>query len=70
MIDLYSPQYLNDPFPFYKKLRTEAPITPGLMPQSFLVSRYEDVVTVLKRPAVFSSTPRANRRSTLLSSCR
>jgi len=68
MIDLYSPQYLQDPFPFYRQLRAEAPITPALIPQTFLVSRYDDVVTVLKRPAVFSSTSGANRRATLIGS--
>src|SRR5690348_2804211 len=68
MIDLYSPQYLQDPFPFYRQLRTEAPITPALIPQTFLVSRYDDVVAVLKRPAVFSSTVGENRRVTLIGS--
>ena len=68
MIDLYNPQFLQDPFPFYRQLRTEAPITPALIPQSFLVSRYDDVVAVLKRPAVFSSTIGTNRRASLLAS--
>jgi cytochrome P450 len=68
MIDLYSQQYLLDPFPFYRKLRTEAPIAPALIPQTFLVSRYDDVVTVLKQPAVFSSTSGANRRASLIGS--
>lgn len=46
---------LEDPFPFYARLRQEAPVTfaPGF--QLWLVSRYQDVMTVLKDSRRFSS---------------
>jgi cytochrome P450 len=50
-----APPQREDPFPFYARLRQEAPVTfaPGL--QLWLVSRYQDVLTVLKDPRRFSS---------------
>jgi cytochrome P450 len=49
------PPLLDDPFPFYARLRQEAPVTFAPAFQLWLVSRYQDVMTVLKDPRRFSS---------------
>ena len=53
-INLISPEFKADPFPFYARLRAEQPVcrvdialAPGLR-EAWLVTRYDDVVTVLK----------------------
>jgi cytochrome P450 len=48
------PQAQN-PYPFYERLRKEAPITFNPMLGMWLVSRYDDIVSVLDNPASFSS---------------
>ena len=50
-IDIASPQFKADPFPFYARLRAEAPVSQIDLPdgtKAWLVTRYDDVVTVLK----------------------
>lgn len=52
---IYSPEIWNDPHPFYSTLRRDAPVSqvePGGM---WAVTRYEDVLYVLKNPQIFSS---------------
>jgi cytochrome P450 len=44
-----------DPFPVYRRLRDEAPVHWTDEPGAWVVSRYADVVQVLKRPELFSS---------------
>lgn len=49
--DLASPHFKADPYPFYARLRTEAPVHPTTLPgkqPAWLVTRYEDVLGVLK----------------------
>ncbi len=48
--DLASPQFKANPYPFYARLRTEAPVYPtrALSRQVWLVTRYDDVLQVLK----------------------
>ena len=53
--DLASPQFKANPYPFYARLRAEAPVyritlpgTLGPRRAAWLVTRYEDVVSVLK----------------------
>ncbi|MCY1081567.1 cytochrome P450 [Archangium lansingense] len=53
--NIYSPEIWNDPHPFYSTLRREAPVSqvePGGM---WAVTRYEDVLYILKNPQLFSS---------------
>jgi cytochrome P450 len=49
--DIASPEHKADPFPFYARLRAEKPVhrvtVPGGVP-ALLVTRYDDVVAVLK----------------------
>ncbi|MRG92953.1 cytochrome P450 [Polyangium spumosum] len=53
-LNLLAPDVRRDPYPHYAELRRSAPVAlvdPGV----WAVSRYDDVVSVLKNPAVFSS---------------
>lgn len=53
--NIYAPEIWNDPHPFYASLRRDAPlrqVEPGGM---WAVTRYEDVMYVLKNPQLFSS---------------
>lgn len=46
-----SPQFKADPFPFYAKLRAEAPVFQTVLPMgepAWLITRYDDAVAVLK----------------------
>ena len=47
--------FVEDPFPFYSKARQEEPVTfcPDL--NAWLVTRYEDIQSVLLQPETFSS---------------
>lgn len=51
-VNLVSPEFKADPFPFYARLRAENPVCcvviPGLPSKAWLVTRYNDVVMVLK----------------------
>lgn len=49
------PHFLKDPFPFYARLRREAPVTFAPAFHLWLVSRYADVMSVLKDARRFSS---------------
>ena len=44
-----------DPYPIYQRLRDEAPVHFAPRSQAFCVSRYDDVLHVLKHPEQFSS---------------
>jgi cytochrome P450 PksS len=49
--DISSAAFKADPFPFYARLRAEAPVYPVSLPDgrtAWLVTRYEDVAAVLK----------------------
>ena len=49
--DLSSPRFKADPYPFYARLRAEAPVWRTTLPDkrsAWLVTRYEDVARVLK----------------------
>lgn len=50
-LDLASPRFKADPYPFYARLRAEAPVFRTRVPVggvAWLVTRYDDVLTVLK----------------------
>jgi cytochrome P450 PksS len=50
-VNIASPQHKADPFPFYARLRAEAPVFRVTLPDrqtAWLVTRYDDVVAVLK----------------------
>lgn len=50
-VDLASPAFKADPYPFYARLRAEEPVCPIVLPDKqvvWLVTRYDDVAMVLK----------------------
>ncbi len=54
-LDTTSPQFRHDPYPTYASLRKNEPVpligeAESAMGEAFLVTRYDDVVTVLKDP--------------------
>jgi cytochrome P450 len=49
------PPLLEDPYPLYERLRREAPVVYNPIFGMWFVTRHDDVVTVLKDPARFSS---------------
>ncbi|HQV28964.1 MAG TPA: hypothetical protein PKZ61_12785, partial [Thermoflexales bacterium] len=54
------PAFRADPYPFYTRMRQTAPVAPmkAIMgAQSWLITRYDDVVSALKDPR-FSSDPK------------
>ena len=53
-IDLFDPEFLADPYPTYAWLRDNSPVH-DLGAGFWLVSRFEDVSHVLRKPAVYSS---------------
>lgn len=54
IVDLFDEQFLSDPYPTYRWLRERSPVH-SLGGNYWLVSRHDDVVRVLRNPAVFSS---------------
>ena len=50
-----TPEIVACPYPFYAKLREESPLH-RLENGDFLVTRWEDLVTVARRPEVFSNS--------------
>src|SRR5713226_8276453 len=50
-VDLASPAFKADPYPFYALLRAEEPVCPVVLPDKqivWLITRYDDVAMVLK----------------------
>jgi cytochrome P450 PksS len=61
-VNLGSPEFKADPYPFYARLRAEAPVFRMLLPtkeMAWLVTRYEDVATVLKDERFVKDTKNA-----------
>ena len=55
-LDLMAPEVQEDWFPYYRKLRDEAPVWRVPASGEFFVSRYEDVHYVLRHPELFPHT--------------
>ncbi len=51
----FSPNDRDDPFPVYRELRDHAPVHWAPESKCYCVSRYDDVMAVLKDPDTFSS---------------
>lgn len=50
-MDIYKPEFKANPFPFYARLRAEQPVSQTTLPDKtrvWLITRYEDVHTLLK----------------------
>jgi len=59
--DPYSDRWRDDPYPKYRELRDEAPLHHAPASDTWTVSRYEDVLAVLRNTEVFSSKTRGGR---------
>ena len=58
-VNMVSPEVLECPYPYYQRVREEAPV--HQTPLGFwAVSRYEDVLSVVRNPEVFSSLAQSN----------
>jgi cytochrome P450 len=53
--DPWSDDYLADPYPFFARARAEAPVFYNSRTDLWMVSRYDDIWTVLRDPARFSA---------------
>lgn len=51
---------LRDPYPFYRELRAEPPVS---SPIGYLISRHEDVLNVVQNTQVFSSRLRGDKQT-------
>ncbi len=51
----FDEEYRANPFPAYARLRDEYPVYRADDPEAWVVSRYDDVLYVLKNPEIFSS---------------
>lgn len=60
-LDLTAPEFIHDPYPIYKQLRLNSPVTP-VQSGGYLLVRHADIVKVLKNSA-FGNAP--SRFSTL-----
>lgn len=49
------PPHLEDPYPLYARTRREAPVFFHPLFQSWIVTRYADVIGILRDPKRFSS---------------
>jgi len=53
--DPLDPEYLADPYPYYARFRREAPVFYAPKIDFWVVSRYEDIVDIVKDPETFSN---------------
>ena len=53
--DLFSPEVVNNPYPYFSHLREEDPVHWNKLYELWVVSTYEDLVWVARRPECFSS---------------
>jgi cytochrome P450 len=49
------PEVMRCPYPFFERLRAESPVAKLPDRDDYLVTRYEDVVSVARRPEIFSN---------------
>src|SRR5262245_32373818 len=62
----YSDRWRDDPYPMYRELRDRAPVYYSEESDTWTLSRYEDVVAVLKNTQVFSSKVRNAQTETFI----
>lgn len=55
--DLHTQAYFEDPFPVWERLRHDQPLLHDTVDDRWLLSRYDDVATVFREHAVYSTRP-------------
>ncbi len=55
--DLHSAPYELDPFPFWERLRHEQPLFHDTIDDRWLLTRYDDVVSVFRDHETYSTLP-------------
>ncbi|MDX6742745.1 cytochrome P450 [Actinocorallia sp. A-T 12471] len=55
LVDILDPAFQRDPYPYYARLRAEAPVHRLDRPKLWLLSRHADVAWALREPRLFSS---------------
>ena len=61
-VNIASPEHKADPYPFYARLRAEAPVARVTLPDrqtAWLVTRYDDVAAALKDERLVKDRSRA-----------
>jgi cytochrome P450 len=53
--DPLDPDYLEDPYPYFARFRYEAPVFYAPKIDFWVVSRYEDIMRIVKDPETFSN---------------
>ena len=51
----FSEEQLDNPYNFYRRARNEEPIFYSELLNAYVITRYDDVLEILKNPTVFSS---------------
>jgi cytochrome P450 len=64
-VNLLAPEVLANPYPVFAQLRREAPVCQVEPGGLWAVTRYADIVSVLKNPRLFSSEGLAARTGAL-----
>ncbi|WP_168724109.1 cytochrome P450 [Streptomyces sp. A1499] len=54
-LDIYSEEFKEDPYPFYARLRAEAPLIRLTHPDVWVMTRHKDVSEALRNPGLYSS---------------
>jgi cytochrome P450 len=65
--DPYSSHWRDDPYPKYRELRDDAPVFHSPASDTWTVSRYDDVVAVMRNTEVFSSKTRGGQMEAAMS---
>src|SRR5207247_5715437 len=53
--DLFTPEVTADPYPYFDRLREEDPVHWNEKSGVWIITRYDDVVWLLRHPELFSS---------------
>ncbi len=59
--DLFAPELVHDPYPFFDHLRAEAPVHWNATHNTWILTGYADVIWLLRHPEYFSSVVFQNR---------
>jgi cytochrome P450 len=56
-VDLHTQAYFQDPFPVWERLRHDQPLLHDTVDDRWLLTRYDDVATVFREHAIYSTRP-------------